>query len=525
MNSSVVKMSLLAIAFKGVTSLSSLQADVLPEEFGLSLLQAAANKTTASAAKAELPAVWKIAMKPHETVEKMGSRVASLESRLKSVSKQHTTDVKVKKAEYEKTLETQAKENHRIEHSIGHFKAEVHVLKDDNAQLRSQAQGLMKRNNGLRAHLTKLMANMTTAHEFTETSLGDAQGKLHNATEISVLMELDKLDAVKNNEKANDRRLDEVGDSGELSLLELESGAVHRLHKRGNAMDLLEKMNNTLNELVKEQNASMFALKSNFDGMFDKATTRMTELLEQESTFNETKVNETVLNERLTTAVAHLGKVHKALQAQVESVRGFLAGLGTLKGKKQHAKEAAAEKAFLRAEERKEEARHNYEVKHEKIAEKKDKDSAKKASKLAVTLKKNLAHVGTHKVPAHTATSTHSSKSHKTSAHTAHHSTKTHSHAAGKKHHSHSSKMSLTQQDKPVSKHEASKKEDKKEDKKAKASKKAKKESVEDQMEEMIGENDEAAADTEEGDAEAKPDDAESEDGQGKGNWWSWMVR
>jgi len=44
-------------------------------------------------------------------------------------------------------------------------------------------------------------------------------------------------------------------------------------------------------------------------------------------------------------------------------------------------------------------------------------------------------------------------------------------------------------------------------------------------MEEMIGENDEAAADTEEGDAEAKPDDAESEDGQGKGNWWSWMVR
>jgi len=529
MNSSVVKMSLLAIAFKGVTALSSLHAecgeatrtlDALPDEclVGLSLLQTAANKTVALA-QTELPPVWKLALKPHELVEKMGSRVASLESRLKQVSKQHTTDVKVKKAEYEHELETQAKENHRIEHSIGHFKAEVHEMKEENSQLRSQAQGLMKRNNGLHAHLNKLMANMSTAHEFTETSLGDAKGKLHNATEISVLVELDRKDAEKMSEKADSRRLDEVGDSAELSLLELDSGSVHRLQKRGNAMDLLEKMNNTLNALVKEQNVSMFALKSNFDTMFEKANARMTELLELEANLNETKVNETVLQERLTKAVAHLSKVHKQLQAQVESVRGFLAGLGTSKGKKEHAKVLAAEKAFLRAEERIEEAKQKKVAKIDKHAVQ---ESAKKASK-PVSLKKNLAHL---KVPAHTPTqSTQSSKSHKTSAHPAHHTSHTQSSHAkkmaakpGNKHH----KVSLAQQDKPVSKHEAAKKEDKK----AKASKKAKKASLEDEYNDMIGEFEEAAAGTdEEVEAEAKADDAESEDGQGKGDWWSWIVR
>jgi len=446
-----------------------------------------------------------VAMRPHELVEKMGSRVASLESRLKSVSKQHTTDVKEKKAEYEHTLEKQAKENHAIEHSIHHLTASVTELKSDNAVLRSEAKELMDANNGLRNHLTKLMANMTTAHEFTETSLGDAKGKLHNATEISVLKELDSKDAETMTDKANSRRLDEVEEAGIVSLLELGSSSVLQYHKKIDAMELLAKMNATLTDLVKEQNASMLSLRQNFDNMFEKAQTRMTELLEHESDLNNTKANETVLQGRLDSAVKHLNKVHTQLQSQVDSVRGFLAGLGTNKGKQAHAQSVALRKASERAKEAYDNRVNKKVTKHVTKEPVLSKKVAAKAN--AVSLKKDLAH---HKASTHTSThttrSSHSSKSHKTSTH----------HSKAVKRHS---KASLVQQDKPTSKHEAAKKADKKA-KAPKKEKKEKKESIEDQMDDMIGDGQEEIVATD--DAEAEADDAQDSEA---GHWWSPIAK
>merc|ERR1712232_575121 len=138
--------------------------------------------------------------------------------------------------------------------------------------------------------------------EFSSLALEAADANLFNASQLSVLDELDAADAAHFHEAEHEQRLSTVAKSRELGLLELSS-------TRGAApdpQDMLQQLMVSLSDLAKEQNASAEALKATFEREFQQGAERRTLLLEEQTELTTKKQAETELNERLKVALNHL---------------------------------------------------------------------------------------------------------------------------------------------------------------------------------------------------------------------------
>jgi len=297
---------------------------------------------------AELAPVWKVVLKPHDRVTQIGGQVKDFTHFLETTKKNQHTELQAQKVTYEKDLQEHSQENHRVLRSNTLVKHDVEALKASSKILRATAKNLVEKNEELRVQLTRLMANMSTAHEFTETALSSHHDRTQNSTELIVLHELDKKDLIKSDEKTHENELSAV-EGTELSLLEV-SMEHHRAHmymqSRHNATEFLSRLQETLVEMAQEQNASFVNLNGSYQLRLGELEVKHLALLDTSSTFNSSKANETVLNLRLDVAVKHLSKVHDKLLTQTKGLMTFLQKLGGRKALSNAAKIAIAKAGY-----------------------------------------------------------------------------------------------------------------------------------------------------------------------------------
>jgi len=285
----------------------------------VSLLQVSSNDVKKGSG-ASLPKVSSFMKQPTHVFEKLHGSLSELQESLAEVQNKQRTQVAKMKSKYQKEMDAGSAENLKIEKINKNLKIKIQKTKDVNKGLRQHAKSLEKETDKMQAAMELLQSNITTAQEFTEKVLASSDNALHNATELSVLLELDDKDAAEHSAKTHKKSLSDIGDDEEESSL-LQVGA--EAAKKDAAAELLASLMSSLDDLNETQEESEASLKETFDEEMNATTKKHDELVEEHAELNETLVNEIDLEHKLKAAVTHLKETRDALQDRTFALHKF----------------------------------------------------------------------------------------------------------------------------------------------------------------------------------------------------------
>mmetsp|Transcript_121173 Transcript_121173/g.342859 ORF Transcript_121173/g.342859 Transcript_121173/m.342859 type:complete len:486 (-) Transcript_121173:124-1581(-) len=264
------------------------------------------------------------------------AHVSALNQRIRDV-RRHNADVVAKqKAEYERKLWQQHRDNRQASIVNEELGRKVLSLQHANAKLRREADKITAEHNELHSRVQAMQANLSLAAEFTAKVLTHS-GELQRSPDVQVLAELKEREAVEAQEKTHKTSLEAI------ALLDL---APQKTDTRA-PEDIITEVATILQDLTAKQNESEASLKAAFERHFDEGEALHLALKGRWTELNTTMANEQKLNERLIVAVRHLRKGYKELSERFHSLQGFAAHLGASRlvqahpDKKKHGKAAA----------------------------------------------------------------------------------------------------------------------------------------------------------------------------------------
>lgn len=263
------------------------------------------------------------ALLPSRSFSATKSTVEELERRIVEEQRKSVDTLEGIKADYEKVLEAQNKNNSLLQRENRLIAARARAIKKYNDGLRQRATDLVKSNTAIKRDLETLYSNLTLAQEFVQEGLA---ASVMNASVTVVLSELAAKDEVA---RANNQKRElleaEASTKTKVSLM----GAVGDIHERSSDA-ILESLSSSLATLSSGASESTAMLK----GAFEKKLTELTEkheaLLKENAALKEDQIDAEVLSKRLYTAIAGLTKSNEYLSARVKAVKAFAERMGRL---------------------------------------------------------------------------------------------------------------------------------------------------------------------------------------------------
>jgi predicted nuclease with TOPRIM domain len=261
---------------------------------------------------------------PLRAFTKMKSTVAALEKRLAAEHRDGVIALSEIKAEYERGLAVQRKNNSALMRDNTRIASEVEEMNEESSLLRRRSSALVEANDRSRRELESLSSNLSLAKEFVQDGL-DVSAE--NASEVQVLDELAELDEAARAVSRKQSLLQDFTEPfGAVSLLEADAD----VHERS-AGDIMETLMSGLSKLSDETNNSRTSLRVAFEQKLTEEKSKHDSLLQSQIHLNKTKSDAQELRERLSVAFRHLSNVHEHLQARIKAIRTFALRLGGLR--------------------------------------------------------------------------------------------------------------------------------------------------------------------------------------------------
>jgi len=286
----------------------------IPQERAFSMLQTGSER---HGSQAHLPGMGSLLKRPEHAYNHVNQHVSDLADQLDAVNAESIEEAETQKVEYENQLQ-ELKYNNTIQAEANDKVAEeITQLDKVIASWRSSADAISVENNKYRHDLETMQANMSLAQEYLKKSLIKTSEPFAETDELMVLDELEKQDEAHNAHKVHKKSLDEI--SPKVALLQMTDPHDNEGHARG----LLKTLSISLDKLLEEHQASLDALKADFDKEFGKHMKHHEELVEEFSQLNQTRAAKTTLKSRLEVAEAHLKKTNLQLKKRRESFLAF----------------------------------------------------------------------------------------------------------------------------------------------------------------------------------------------------------
>jgi len=282
-------------------------------------------------AKPPLPSVKKVTEKSTKMVSSIGSKLADLEKTVASAQHDTSSGMQKQKLELESKLAKQGKTNTDLDRSNKKLSMQIRSIKSSNAIMHTEAKSLVESNEELRSKLTHLSGNLTLFQEFAQDSHDHSGHDLVNASQVSVLFDLEAEDKSRNEAKAQESRFKSVEDSMDAVLMQVDAETkpskkemIEKVEMKDKVALLLKNMQSTLKNVESERNSSAVALQAKFDTRFEKGEARHQELLVEQGELNATYVEQVAVAERLHVAVDHLRASEKDLKTKSRNLFLYL---------------------------------------------------------------------------------------------------------------------------------------------------------------------------------------------------------
>eukprot|EP00928_Gymnodinium_smaydae_P073049 TRINITY_DN56312_c0_g1_i1.p1 TRINITY_DN56312_c0_g1~~TRINITY_DN56312_c0_g1_i1.p1 ORF type:complete len:365 (-),score=95.91 TRINITY_DN56312_c0_g1_i1:68-1162(-) len=146
---------------------------------------------------------------PTKSLSKMRHNVKAISDQLMVQRKQDLKALRRLKASYDRNLTRQERKIATLASDNANMTSEIAALTRREKEMRAEANALMDRNEGTRAEMLRLRANMSTAVEYANSALEDAD-RLINVEDVKILEELDAADAKREAEKHQEAQLERI---------------------------------------------------------------------------------------------------------------------------------------------------------------------------------------------------------------------------------------------------------------------------------------------------------------------------
>jgi hypothetical protein len=263
------------------------------------------------------------ALLPSRSFSATKSTVEELERRIVEEQRKSVDALEGIKADYEKVLEAQNKNNSLLQRENRLIAARARAIKKYNDGLRQRATDLVKSNTAIKRDLETLSSNLTLAQEFVQEGLA---ASVMNASDTVVLSELAAKDEVA---RANYQKQELLGAKASTKTKVSLMGAVGDIHERSSDA-ILESLSSSLATLSSGASESTAMLKEAFEKKLTELTEKHEALLKENAALKEDQIDAEVLSKRLYTAIAGLTKSNEYLSARVKAVKAFAERMGRL---------------------------------------------------------------------------------------------------------------------------------------------------------------------------------------------------
>jgi len=205
--------------------------------------------------------------------------------------------------------------------------------------LRTEAKTLMTFCDKFRVKLKHLSANLTLADYIAQNAHSHSCHNLVNASEISVLNDLEAADHARQDAEDTVARFASISSSMDAVLLAVDTQlnakpskkeATDNLAMKDKVADLLKSMQATLQNVQTERNASKATLQSKFESEFTKGEYHYEELLIEQGELNATYTAQAEISKRLHEAVEHLTGQEKDLKTNFHNLYFYLQKVGNV---------------------------------------------------------------------------------------------------------------------------------------------------------------------------------------------------
>jgi len=258
---------------------------------------------------------------PSRSFSATKSTVEELERRIAEEQRTSVHALEDIKADYEKRLEAQNKNNSLLHHENRLVAARILAVKKYNEGLRQRATALVSSNVAVRRELEALLSNLTLAREFVQDGLAASE---MNASDTEVLSELAAQDEVaRTNDKKKELLAVRSSKGTQVSLM----GAVGDIHERSSDA-ILETLSSSLAALSSDASVSSEMLKEAFEKKETELAGKHEDFMQENVSLKQQKSDTEELSKRLSAAVRGLTKTNEYLLARHKAVKAFAERLG-----------------------------------------------------------------------------------------------------------------------------------------------------------------------------------------------------
>jgi hypothetical protein len=320
-----------------------------------------------------------------KTMKDLNSQASILEARIAQMQMENEAKLARQKAVFETKLKSQEMGNRQVVNQNQLISAQIAVLKEQNANLTTQAHRLVDENKLGRVELQTIQAKLKVATTFIDESLKATSDRDAKALDVLLVTSSanaeQKKDANVEKKEDDQQQDDQAGDVEEeedvveedatdagdadsededaapaTSFLglrskvqrmkvkesagqELQAGAMSEIEQEmfskpevlaANPRDLLKVLSSQVDDLSQDQQSNAAKMKSMFLSAFKVGTKRHNALLKEQKALNATRTGLATKQQKLQSAVAHLETTHEHLQERLRGLGLFVQRLGHL---------------------------------------------------------------------------------------------------------------------------------------------------------------------------------------------------
>jgi len=264
-------------------------------------------------------------LRDSETVAlEVTAQVRGLRSHLLEAQREHVAVMTEKRRLYSKNLTAVWTQIHAAEAANADIEDSINALKQGNSAMLHRATNLTTENDALRKDLRELQTNLSTAQEFVDRALDNANDT--ETEELKVLYELEARHAANLASKEHQDRLSEVESVG-LSLLDMGSAEQYHAQLFADPQSLVTAMEAGFEALEDQQHSSEAALEKLFLDKYAEGSSRLEEVMQAQDRLNATRARVETLHSELEKAVFHLEELRVTLGNKAKQIRLYSGSL------------------------------------------------------------------------------------------------------------------------------------------------------------------------------------------------------